>query len=65
MKVAKTYKEFSKIKRKFYKRNTVKRVDHFNGKRFVSYWEEKDGYVMRLIHSMNIYQKIFQNMLKM
>ena len=42
MKVAKTYKEFSKIKRKFYKRNAVKRIDHFNGKRFVSYWEEKD-----------------------
>ena len=42
MKVAKTYKEFSKIKRKFYKRNAIKRIDHFNGKRFVSYWEEKD-----------------------
>ena len=48
MKVAKTYKEFSKIKRKFYKRNAVKRIDHFNDKQFVSYWEKDDwiGYVI-------------------
>lgn len=54
MKVAKTYKEFSKIKRKFYKRNTVKRTDHFNGKRCVSYWEEKD-WVCYAVNSFDEY----------
>ena len=49
MKIAKTFKEFCKIKRKFYKKNTIKRVDHINGKRFVSYWEKDDwiGYKVK------------------
>lgn len=48
MKIAQTYKDFSKIKRKYYKRNTIKRIDHFDGKRFVSYWEKDDwiGYII-------------------
>jgi hypothetical protein len=48
MKIAQTYKDFSKIKRKYYKRNTIKRIDHFDGKRFVSYWEKDDwiGYTI-------------------
>ena len=48
MKIAETYRDFLKIKRKFYKRNTIKRIDHINGKRFVSYWEHKDwvGFVI-------------------
>ena len=54
MKVAKTYKEFSKIKRKFYRRNAIKRVDHFNGKRFVSYWEEKD-WLFYVVNSFDEY----------
>ena len=54
MKVAKTYREFSKIKRKFYNRKTVKRIDHFNGRRFVSYWE-KDDWVGYVIPSFLIY----------
>ena len=42
------YHKFLKIKRKYYKRHCVKRVDHFNGKRFVSYWEKDDwiGYII-------------------
>ena len=42
------YHKFLKIKRKYYKRHCVKRIDHFNGKRFVSYWEKKDwiGYII-------------------
>lgn len=42
------YHKFLKIKRKYYKRHCVKRIDHFNGKRFVSYWEKEDwiGYVI-------------------
>lgn len=42
MKIANTYREFLKIKRKFYKRNMIKRINHINGRRFVSYWEYKD-----------------------
>ena len=42
------YRTFLKIKRKYYKRHCVKRIDHFNGKRFVSYWEKDDwiGYII-------------------
>lgn len=42
------YHKFLKIKRKYYKRHCVKRIDHFNGKRFVSYWEKDDwiGYIV-------------------
>ena len=42
------YHKFLKIKRKYYKRHCVKRIDHFNGKRFVSYWEKEDwiGYIV-------------------
>lgn len=42
------YHKFLKIKRKYYKRHCIKRIDHFNGKRFVSYWEKEDwiGYVI-------------------
>lgn len=42
------YHKFLKIKRKYYKRHCVKRIDHFNCKRFVSYWEKEDwiGYVI-------------------
>ena len=42
------YHKFLKIKRKYYKRHCVKRIDHFNGKRVVSYWEKKDwiGYII-------------------
>ena len=49
MKIAKTYKDFCKINRKYYKKNMVKRVDHINNKRFVSYWEYKDwvGYIVK------------------
>jgi len=36
------YHKFLKIKRKYYKKHCVKRIDHFNGKRFVSYWEKDD-----------------------
>jgi hypothetical protein len=43
------YHTFLKIKRKYYKRHCIKRIDHFNGKRFVSYWEKEDwiGYVIQ------------------
>ena len=42
------YHNFLKIKRKYYKRHCIKRVDHFHGKRFVSYWEKEDwiGYII-------------------
>lgn len=42
------YHTFLKIKRKYYKRHCVKRVDHIHGKRFVSYWEKDDwvGYII-------------------
>lgn len=42
------YHKFLKIKRKYYKRHCVKRVDHIHGKRFVSYWEREDwiGYII-------------------
>ena len=42
------YHKFLKIKRKYYKRHCVKRIDHFNGKQFVSYWEKDDwiGYIV-------------------
>lgn len=48
MKIAKTYREFIKINRKYAKKNMIKRIDHINGKRFVSYWEYKDwvGYII-------------------
>ena len=36
------YHKFLKIKRKYYKRHCIKRVDHINDKRFVSYWEKDD-----------------------
>lgn len=42
MKIAKSYREFIKINRKYNKKNTIKRIDHINGRRFVSYWEYKD-----------------------
>ena len=49
MKIAKDFRAFSKIKRKYYKRHTEKRVDHFDGRRFTSYWEKDDwvGYVVK------------------
>ena len=42
------YHKFLKIKRKYYKRHCVKRVDNINGKKFVSYWEKEDwiGYII-------------------
>ena len=42
------YHRFLKIKRKYYKRHCVKRVNHIYGKRFVSYWEKEDwiGYII-------------------
>lgn len=42
------YHKFLKIKRKYYKRHCIKRIDHFNGKQFVSYWEKDDwiGYIV-------------------
>ena len=49
MKISKTFKEFCKIKRKFYKKNTIKRVDHINGKRFVSYWEKDTNNVKHYV----------------
>ena len=42
MKQVNNFRLFKKIVRKYYKRNCVKRVDHFNGKRFVSYWEDRN-----------------------
>ena len=40
--------KFFKIKRKYYKRHCVRRVNNINGKRFVSYWEKEDwiGYII-------------------
>lgn len=57
MKLTKTYKAFCKIKRKYNKRNTIKRIDHIHGKRFTSYWEYKDwvGYVIDNIDKLNKY----------
>lgn len=48
------YHKFLKIKRKYYKRHCVKRIDYFNGKRFVSYWE-KDNWVGYVIPSFLTY----------
>lgn len=48
------YHKFLKIKRKYYKRHCVKRIDHFNGKRFVSYWE-KDNWIGYIIPSFLTY----------
>ena len=42
MKIVDNYRIFKKIIRKFNNRHCVKRVDYFNGRRFVSYWEKED-----------------------
>lgn len=42
MKIAKTFKEFNKITRKYFKKHCVKRVDYFSTGRCVSYWEKED-----------------------
>ena len=57
MKLAKTYKYFCKIKRKYNKRNTIKRIGHIHGKRFTSYWEYKDwvGYIIDNIDKLDKY----------
>ena len=55
MKIAKSYREFTKINRKYSKRNMIKRIDHINGRRFVSYWEYKDwvGFIVDSIDKFN------------
>lgn len=63
IKIAKTYREFNKIKRKYNKRHTIKRVDHFNGRRFTSYWEKDDwlGYIIKSYEELkqpNIYNEV-------
>jgi len=42
MKIVDNYRIFKKIIRKFNNRHCVKRVDYFNGRRFVSYWEKEN-----------------------
>lgn len=48
MKIVETYKDFCKIKRKYYKRHTDKKTDILCGKRITSYWEKGDwiGYII-------------------
>ena len=50
------YHKFLKIKRKYYKRHCVKRVDHIYGKRFVSYWEKEDwiGYIVPSFYTYSL-----------
>ena len=49
MKIAKDFRTFNKIKRKYYKRHDTIYVVHINGKKFTSYWEKDDwlGYVVK------------------
>lgn len=42
MKIVNNFRVFKKIIRKFYKKNSIRCIDHIRGKRFVSYWEYKD-----------------------
>ena len=49
MKIAKDFRSFNKIKRKYYKKRTKKVVDFFGKKRCTSYWEIDDwlGYIVK------------------
>ena len=42
MRQVNNFRIFKKIIRKYHKRHCVKRIDHFGGKRFISYWEKED-----------------------
>ena len=54
MRQVKNFRIFNKIQRKYYKRHCIKRVDHFNGRRFVSYWEKDDWLGYRIDDSKQL-----------
>lgn len=60
MKIVDNFKLFKKIQRKFYKKHCVKRIDHINGKRFVSFWEESDWLGYRVNNSTQLNDEIYR-----
>lgn len=54
MKQVNNFRIFNKILRKYYKRHTIKHVDHIHGRRFVSYWEKEDWLGYRIEDSKQL-----------
>lgn len=59
MRIVDNFKLFKKIQRKFYKKHCVKRIDHINGKRFVSFWEESDWLGYRVNNEAQLNSEIY------